>query len=158
MATDSQAAIGRTKNLETERHKGWIEERAAAGGGEMLTWVKGRSGKRNRGPKSKKEAWMGARRGDKNIATAGGIRQEFRLTWRTKQVHEWDSDALKGHNYICTDRGPFKAWLHKVGRVDSPKCPIGEAMQTAAHILQCKWVSGGEKRLAEFNFLWEKAG
>ena len=44
MATDSQAAIGRTKNLETERHKGWIEERAGAGGGKMLTWVKGRSG------------------------------------------------------------------------------------------------------------------
>ena len=79
---------------------------------------------------------MGARRGGRNIATAAGIRHEFRVTWKTNQVHEWDRDVLKGHTYIWTDRGPFMAWLHKIGRVNWPKCPCGEAVQNAAHIMQ----------------------
>ena len=79
----------------------------------------------------------GARRGDQNIAMAGGIRHEFRVTWQTKQVHEWDREALKGHTYIYTDRGPFREWLHKIGRTDSPMCPCGEAVQNAAHIMTC---------------------
>ena len=44
-------------------------------------------------------------------------------------------------------------------------CPCGEATQNAAHVMQCKRVSGGEKRSAEdmefcravFKFLWDKA-
>ena len=105
----------------------------------------------------------GARRGDQNIAMAGGIRHEFRVTWQTKQVHEWDREALKGHTYIYTDRGPFREWLHKIGKTDSPMCPCGKAVQNAAHIMTCERVVG-EKRSAEdmefcrvvFTFLWEK--
>ena len=55
---------------------------------------------------------VGVRRGDKNIASAGGIRHEFRVTWRTKQVHKWDRDVLKGHTYTYTDRGPFRESLY----------------------------------------------
>ena len=50
--------------------------------------------------RAKKGVWEGVRQGKKNIATAGGIRHEFRVTWRTKEVHEWDRDALRGHTYI----------------------------------------------------------
>ena len=111
--------------------------------------------------RAKREAWMGVRSGAKNIATAGGIRHEFRATWRTKQVHEWDRDALKGRTYICTDRGPFRGWLHKIGRADSPMRACGKAVQNAAHVIACERVVGGDKRSAEdmefcravFNFL-----
>ena len=99
--------------------------------------------------RAKDEAWMGVSRAERYIATVGGIRHEFRVTWRSKQVHEWDREALKGHTDICTDRGPFKGWLHKIGRADSPMCPCREAPQNAAHIMNCKLVSGGETRSAE---------
>ena len=43
-------------------------------------------------------------------------------------------------------------------------CPCGEAVQNAAHIMTCKRVVGGEKRVAGdkefcravFKFLWDK--
>ena len=82
------------------------------------------------------------------MATAGGIRPEFRVTRRAKEVHEWDRDALRGHT-IYTDKGPFRAWLHTIGRADSPMCPCGEAVQNAAHIMSCKLIAGREIRSAE---------
>ena len=114
--------------------------------------------------RAKKEAWMGVRRGGKYTGTARGIRHEFRVTWRTKQVKEGDREAMEWHTYIYTDRGPLREWLHKIGRADSPMYPCGEAAQNAAHIMTCKGVVEGEKRSAEdmefcravFNFLWDK--
>ena len=75
---------------------------AAREGGKKLPWVKGHSGVMGNelaDLRAKREVWEGVKRGEKNIATAGGIRHEFRVTWRTRQVHEWDSDALKAHTY-----------------------------------------------------------
>ena len=95
--------------------------------------------------RAKKGVWDGVRRGEKNIATARGIRHEFRVTWRAEQVYAWDRDAMKGDTYIYTDRGPFKAWLHKIGRADSPMCPCGKVVPNAAHIMSCTLISGGEK-------------
>ena len=157
------------QNLQLPRPKGWIEERVLAvtrEGEKKIAWVKGHSGVKGNelaDLRAKKEAWMGARRGDKPIATAGGIRHKFRATWNTEQVKNWDREALKGHTYIYTDRGPFREWRHRIGRGDSPMCPCGEAIQNAAHIMTCRRVVGGEKRSAEdmefcravFNFLWE---
>ena len=113
---------------------------------------------------AKKGVWEEVRKGEKNIATAGGIRHEFRVTWRAKEIQEWDRDALRGHTYIYTDRGPYRARLYKIGRADSPRCLCGEATQNAAHIMSCRLISGGEKTSAEdmefcrvvFRFLWEK--
>ena len=84
--TDSQGAIGRIQNIEMERPKEWIEERvvrAAREGGKKIAWVKGHSrvlGNELADLRAKKEAWVGVRRGDRNIAAAGGIRHEFRVT------------------------------------------------------------------------------
>ena len=71
---------------------------------------------------------------------------------------------MKGHTYIYIDTCPFQAWLHKIGTIDSPKCPCGAAVQNAAHITTCELVSRGESRSAEDmefcsavpHFLWEK--
>ena len=89
MITDSQAAIGRIQALQHERPRGWIEERvvAASRGGKNIAWVKGHSGvigNELADLRAKKETWMGVRRGNKNIATTGGIRHEFRVTSRNK--------------------------------------------------------------------------
>ena len=45
--TDSQAAIGRIRNLQYEGARGWVEQRveaAARRGGKKIMWVKGHSG------------------------------------------------------------------------------------------------------------------
>ena len=169
MITDSQAAIARLQILQMEPPKGWIEERLVGiKGAKKIAWVKRHSGVLGNelaDLRAKKEAWMGVRMGKKYIATGGGIRHEFRVTWKSKQVQEWDREAVKGHTYICTDRGPFKAWLHKIGRAESPMCQCGEAPQNAAHVMTCKLVTGGDTRPAEdmefcrgvFNFLWGRA-
>ena len=99
--------------------------------------------------RAKKGVWEGMRRGEKAVATAAGIRHEFRVTWKSAQVQNWDREALKGRTYIQTDRGPFRAWLHKIGRADDTMCPCGRAVQNAAHIMNCELVQGGEKRSAE---------
>ena len=111
--------------------------------------------------RAKKEVWMGSRRGDSGVVTAGGIRHEFRVTWRAKQVQQWDREALKGHTYIHTDRGPFRHWLHKIGRAETAECPCGETAQNAAHVMKCRLIGGGEKSAdneefcrAVFRFLW----
>ena len=160
--TGSQAAIGRIKNLQWESPRGWIEERvlaAASGGGrKKLEWVKGHSGVMGNelaDLRVKKGVWEGTRRGEANIATAAGIRHEFRVTRKSKQVQEWDRDALKGHTYLYTERGPFKTWLHKIGREDSPRCPCGEAAQSAAHVLKCRLVIGGKR---DRQRTWNSAG
>ena len=70
-------------------------------------------------------AWQGVREGKRNAA---GIKHEFRVTLKSKQVPGCDREALKGHTYIYTDRGPFHAWLHKIGREDSPMCLCGQAI------------------------------
>ena len=155
VCTDSEAAIGRIRNLQLEPPRGWIEEQvvaAARGGLKKIAWVKRHSkvmGNELAGLKAKSEAWMVVRRREMNIATAGGIRHEFRITRRTKQVYEWDREALKGHSYIYTDRGPFAAWLNKIGRAASPMCPCRVAPQNAAHIMTCDLVQGGERRSGE---------
>ena len=81
--TDSQASIGRVQSLQLERPRGWIEERvvaAAREGEKKIGWVKEHSGVLGNEPadlRAEKEAWMGVRRGDKDLATAGGISHEF---------------------------------------------------------------------------------
>ena len=60
---------------------------------------------------------------------------------------KWDRDELRGLTYLHTDRGPQRAWLHKIGRAEDPRCTCGE-VQNAAHLLVAGCV-GGKKRVWE---------
>ena len=111
---------------------------------------------------------MGQQLGLPNRATAAGIRQHFQSSWKTKHTREFDREALKGLTYICIDRGPFKHWLHKIGRAESQICGCNEGIQKAAHILECVLVTGGQKKIVQqaeedldfgtvvYRFLWVK--
>jgi len=75
-----------------------------------------------------------------SIATPAGIKQAHRLYQPSKEVQNWDRQAVKGFAY--TDRGPFKQWLHHIGRAEDNKCTCGEA-QNSAHIMECREVGDG---------------
>ena len=62
--------------------------------------------------RAKKGVWDGAKKGEEHIDMAGGIKQQFRVTWGTRQVQESDGHTLKGHTNICTNRGPFMGWCN----------------------------------------------
>ena len=113
--TDSQGASGRIQNMQFEGPRGWVEQKveaAAKHSGEKIAWVKGHSGvvgNELADLRAKREVWIGSRRGDPGVATVSGIKHEFRVTWKSKQVQEWDREAVKGHTYICTDRGSLQS-------------------------------------------------
>ena len=75
--THSQGAIGRIRNLQIECPRGWRKERvvkASKGARKKLAWVKGHSavmGNELADLRAKKGVWVGVRKGEKNIATAG---------------------------------------------------------------------------------------
>ena len=48
-----------------------------------------------------------------SMAAPAGIRQYFRIPRKTKQIAEWDRNALRGLIYIYTDKAPFKHLLKK---------------------------------------------
>lgn len=71
-------------------------------------WVKGHSrvvGDEMADFKAKEGVALGIMKGAKSIATPAGIRQMYRISRKTRQVAEWDRNALEGLSYICTDRG-----------------------------------------------------
>ena len=77
--------------------------RASRGGEKRLAWVKGHSavmGNELSDLRAKKGVWEGVRQGKENMATAGGIRPEFRVTRRAKEVHDWDRDALRTYLHL----------------------------------------------------------
>ena len=112
----------------------YTNQRPTRGSYDSLMWVRGvvpfwtgvmesSHGSRAGRPESEKRSMRGGQEGGKKCCDGGRDKHEFRVTWGSKQVQEWDRDALKGHSYIPTDRGPFKSWLYRLGKEDSPICP-----------------------------------
>ena len=67
--TDSQAAIGRIKNMQLDGARGWVEQRAEAAASQIekkIAWVKRHSGvmgNKLADLRAKKEVWKGSRPG-----------------------------------------------------------------------------------------------
>ena len=80
-----------------------------------------------------------------NQCPSAGIRRHSHISWNSKPTKEWNREALKGLTYLCTDRGPLKHWLYKVGRADSDRCACDPGViQNSAHILKCRLVGDGK--------------
>ena len=65
--------------------------------------------------KRKRGVAIGRALGLPNIAIPAGIRHHFRVSRRTTQTANWNREVLKGLTYICTEKGPQRGWLHKIG-------------------------------------------
>lgn len=101
-----------------------------------------------RGFKAKETAAIGSLTHEHQTATTAGIRQEVFVNQISKQVNNWNRNALKSLTYVTTDRGPLKACLHKIGRAADDKCTCGEP-QNAVHILRCPEVADGKGRIVK---------
>jgi len=104
-------------------------QKAAEGKACTLTRVKGHSGVKGneeanyRGTMTVLTGRFLHRR---NITTPAGIKQAHRLYQPSTPVKNWNRQALRGLTYIVTDRGPFKHWLHQIGRAEDGNCRCGE--------------------------------
>ena len=109
-------------------------------------WVKGHSGvEGNEKADERAKEWvMRVQWGSEpSTATPAGIRQAYPL-FRREPHMKWNRTELKGLTYLHTDRGPMKAWLHKIGKAENPFCICG-------HILRSGCV-GGKRR--EWKDIW----
>lgn len=70
-------------------------------------------------------------------------------TLRLGTAVNWSCHALSAYNWLRTEQGPQKAWLHHVGKTDNPHCPCdGTTAQTGAHItFSCSEHRGERTRL-----------
>jgi len=155
VATDSQAAVKRCVKLTAgiQRGESWIDERVirAAEGREGsklgLIWVKGHSGVEGNelaDRRAKEKVMEGIWNSGQNLATPAGIRQAYPL-YHGEPHMKWDKDELRSLTYLHTDKGPPKAWLHKIGKADDPWCVCGEA-QNAAHLMISRCVGGAKRK------------
>jgi len=154
LASDSQGGITRILNLKRYKPSSWIEQRCqAAGKGADVTliWVKGHNGVKGNEEanyRAKLEALNGSLLQKPNLATPASIKQAHPLYQHSSPVKSWDRQALKGLTYIVTDRGPFRHWLHHIGKAGDGKCKCG-VTQNSAHITECGEVGDGKRRKIE---------
>ena len=137
-----------------KRVESWVDERAVkamkkAGSEGKLTllWVKGHSGVKGNelaDGGAKERVMEGQWKSELSIATPAGIRQAYPLFWREPHM-KWDRTELRGLTYLHTDRGPMKAWLHRIGRAEDPLCECGQ-VQNAAHLMESGCVKGRRKK------------
>jgi len=68
-------------------------------------------------------------------AASRAIRKNLRTQPRFgKRRTDWHRHALTAYTWFRTERGPQKAWLHHIRKIDDPSCPCGHPSQTGEHI------------------------
>jgi len=76
-------------------------------------------------------------------ATHEGIRAASRAIRRDSRTQpgfgvrrtDYHRHALSAYTWYRTERGPQKAWLHQIRKIDDPSCPCGHPKQTGEHIV-----------------------
>jgi len=48
---------------------------------------------------------------------------------------DWHRLALSAFTWYRTEKGPQKAWPHRIGKAEDPSCPCGHPVQTGEHIV-----------------------
>lgn len=117
VASDSQAAIKRCRNLASGVQKGrsWIDQRviraATGGAGWEPMWVKGPNGTAGNemaDRRAKDTVMRGQWMSEPGPATPAGMRQAYPLYQRASHL-KWDQDELTRLTYLHTHRGPMRA-------------------------------------------------
>ena len=91
-------------------------------------------------------------------ATEAGIRQHTKQARASARIvpstgignqMTWPRQALSAYTWARTNRGPFKYWLHKIGKADSPNCPACDHhAQDGFHVtFQCPALAHHRNRL-----------
>ncbi|KAF8451226.1 hypothetical protein BGX38DRAFT_1269491 [Terfezia claveryi] len=77
------------------------------------------------------------------IVTEGGIRQALKATRSQARTvagfairrTAWNRHALSTFTWCRTDKGPQRAWLHKIGKAESSVCPCVHHTQDGWHLV-----------------------
>ena len=75
-------------------------------------------------------------------ATHEGLRAASRAHRKTTYTQtgfgirrsDWHRHSLSTYTWYRTEKGPQRAWLHRIGKADGPSCPCGHPEQTGEHI------------------------
>jgi len=108
---------------------------------------------------------LGEIQGKEMTATEGGVRQiskAGRAAWRYspgfgKRRTDWHRHALSGYTWMRTNRGPYKSWLHHIGKATEPGCDCGHSSQDGDHIVfSCPRLARERKDLLGPRKTWEE--
>jgi len=76
-------------------------------------------------------------------ATPEGVRAASRAARKAARTQaglgirrtDWHRHALSAYTWYRTERGPQKAWLHHIRKIDNTTCSCGHPRQTGEHIV-----------------------
>jgi len=76
-------------------------------------------------------------------ATPEGVRAASRAVRKSSRTQtgfrirrtDWHRHALSAYTWYRSERGPQRAWLHHIRKIDDPACPCGHPKQTGEHIV-----------------------
>jgi len=97
-------------------------------------------------------------------ATPEGVKAASRAIRRASRTRagfgtrrtDWHKHALSTYSWYRSERGPQKAWLHHIRKVDDPACPCGHPKQIGEHIVfHCPNHNSTRSRLLGGKKTWE---
>jgi len=97
-------------------------------------------------------------------ATPEGVKAASRAARRDARTQagfgtrrtDWHRHALSAYTWYRCEKGPQKAWLHRIRKIEDSMCPCGHPIQTGEHIVfHCPKHSTMRNRLLRGKRTWE---